>query len=191
MLAKFRSQLSYSRVVATLALFVALGGSSFAAPARDAASKLISGKRIKNNSIASADIKNNSIKSGDVKNRSLLAKDFKAGQLPAGAVGPRGPVGSVGRLTYVRTDTALDPGDTDLVRSRCPVGQYVTGGSVAVGPYNAGYSQEQPDYDEGEPRSGWSAAAGVDGSESNPVTFTVTALCASGPPPDKIALVGP
>ena len=41
MLAKLRSRLNYANVVATLALFVALGGSSYAAIS-------ISGKNVKN-----------------------------------------------------------------------------------------------------------------------------------------------
>jgi hypothetical protein len=66
-------------VVAYLALFVALGGTGYAAA-----------------KIGSAQIANNSIKSVDVKNRSLLAKDFKPGQLPAGAPGSQGLPGPKG-----------------------------------------------------------------------------------------------
>jgi hypothetical protein len=69
----------HATVVAYLALFVALGGSSYAAV-----------------KIGSAQIANNSIKSVDVKNRSLLAKDFKAGQLPAPAPGSQGLPGPKG-----------------------------------------------------------------------------------------------
>jgi hypothetical protein len=77
---------SPSMAVALLALFVALGGSSYAAL------KVGSGQ-IVNNSVRSKDIRNNDIRSGDVRNRSLLAGDFKAGQLPAG---PRGATGATG-----------------------------------------------------------------------------------------------
>lgn len=72
--------------IAFVALMVALTGSSFAAPARDAASKLISGSKIKKSSITSK----------QVKNGSLLAADFKAGQLPRGAAGPAGRAGARG-----------------------------------------------------------------------------------------------
>jgi hypothetical protein len=73
-------------VISMLALFVALGSSSLAAPVRDAAKKLISGKQIKDSSLTTKDIKN----------RSLLKADFKAGQLPAGAKGDAGPKGDKG-----------------------------------------------------------------------------------------------
>lgn len=74
-----RKFLTYANVLATLALFVALGGSAYAAT-------LITGKQIKDGSITSADIKNGS----------LLALDFKAGQVPAGPAGPAGTAGAAG-----------------------------------------------------------------------------------------------
>jgi hypothetical protein len=76
-------------VVAYLALFVALGGSSYAAVK-------VGSAQIVNNSVASKDVRNESITGADVKNRSLLARDFKAGQLPAGQTGPQGPQGAPG-----------------------------------------------------------------------------------------------
>jgi hypothetical protein len=69
-LAKLRSRLTYANVVATLALFVALGGGSYAAIT-------ITGKNVKNSSLTGKDIKNSSLTSSDVKNRSLLSKDFQ------------------------------------------------------------------------------------------------------------------
>src|SRR2546423_15670451 len=66
--------LSYSNVVATVALFVALGGSSYAA------------LRLPRNSVGSAQVRNHSIKAVD------LARDA----VPAGARGPRGPQGPAG-----------------------------------------------------------------------------------------------
>ena len=82
---------SHATVVAYLALFVALGGSSYAA-------LTISGKNVKNESLTGADVKNNTLGSADVKNGSLLTTDFKAGQLPAGPPGERGPEGPTGPI---------------------------------------------------------------------------------------------
>lgn len=65
---------SYANVTATLALVIALGGTSYAA--------------IK--------LPKNSVTSATVKDRSLLKKDFKTGQLPAGKRGPAGPAGPAG-----------------------------------------------------------------------------------------------
>lgn len=86
----------FAKVVSLLALFVALGGSAYAAVT-------ISGRNVKNGSLTSADIKN----------RSLLSKDFKRGQLPAGprgapgATGASGPRGAAGKaattaFAYIR-----------------------------------------------------------------------------------------
>jgi len=76
-------------VIALLALFVSLGGSSYAV-------SKIGSRQIANNSVSSADIRNNSVQSKDVRDRSLLAKDFKQGQLPAGPKGDTGPQGPQG-----------------------------------------------------------------------------------------------
>jgi hypothetical protein len=86
MLAALSRRLTYANVIATVCLFVVLGGSSVAAPARDAASKLITGKQVKDSSLTTTDIKNGS----------LLPADFKPGQLPAGPQGPPGPAAPKG-----------------------------------------------------------------------------------------------
>lgn len=69
-----RSKLSYANVMATIAVFVALGGSSYAA----------------------VQLANNSVRSKHVKDRSLLKRDFKRGQLPAGPKGDQGAQGIQG-----------------------------------------------------------------------------------------------
>ena len=66
-----------------IALFVALGGASYAAI------------KIPKNSVGAAQIKKNAVTSTKVKDRSLLATDFRTGQLPRGPsdgyVGKRNP----------------------------------------------------------------------------------------------------
>jgi hypothetical protein len=79
MLNRITRRLTYANVMATVALFVALGGSAFAAAK-------ITGKDIKDGSITAADIKNGS----------LLRADFKPGQLGRGAPGPAGVSGAAG-----------------------------------------------------------------------------------------------
>ena len=69
-------------LVAYLALFVALGGTSYAAIVLPA------------NSVGPAQIRNDAVRSAKVKNRSLLAVDFRIGQLPAGARGAQGDPGT-------------------------------------------------------------------------------------------------
>jgi hypothetical protein len=78
--------------LSTVALFAAAGGPALAADATSSTIKLITGKRIKDNSITGADIRNGT----------LTAQDFKAGELPAaqhgtaGEQGERGPAGPAG-----------------------------------------------------------------------------------------------
>jgi hypothetical protein len=91
MLSYLRSHLSYANVMATVAVFIALGGTSYGL-----ATGAIGSREIKDNTIRSKDVRNNEIRSRDVRDRSLLAKDFKAGQLPAGPAGRAGPAGAEG-----------------------------------------------------------------------------------------------
>jgi hypothetical protein len=76
-------------VISLVALFVALGGTSYAALS-------ITGKNVKDSSLTGADIRDSSVTGSDVKDGSLLSKDFKPGQLVAGAPGPQGLKGDAG-----------------------------------------------------------------------------------------------
>ncbi len=82
-----RSRLTYANVMATIAVFVALGGTSYAA-------FTVTGKTVKDASLTGKDLKNESVKSADVSG--LTSRDFAAGQLPAGARGPKGDAGPQG-----------------------------------------------------------------------------------------------
>jgi hypothetical protein len=84
-----KQRLTYANVMATIAVFVALGGSSYAAVR-------ITGKQVADSSLTGRDIKNGSVTGADVKNRSLRALDFKRGQLPRGTTGPQGLQGPKG-----------------------------------------------------------------------------------------------
>jgi len=71
-------------VVAIVALFIALGGASYAAI------------KIPNNSVGTKQLKKNAVTSKKVKNGSLLKADFGKNQLPAGATGAQGAAGNPG-----------------------------------------------------------------------------------------------
>jgi hypothetical protein len=70
--------------MATIAVFIALGGGAYAAI------------KLPSSSVGSKHLKRNAVNSSKVKDRSLLARDFKAGQLPTGAQGAPGPQGPQG-----------------------------------------------------------------------------------------------
>jgi hypothetical protein len=82
---RLHHKLTYANVIASLALFLALGGG-----AAWAATKL------PKSSVGTAQIKANAVTGAKVADGSLLATDFKSGQLPAGPEGKAGPAGPQG-----------------------------------------------------------------------------------------------
>lgn len=85
-----RTHLSYANVMASVAVFIALGGTSYAAIK-------VTGKNVKDSSLTGRDIRNSSLTGSDVRDRSLLSRDFRDGQLPAGPPGAQGAQGAPGR----------------------------------------------------------------------------------------------
>src|ERR671917_1110778 len=77
-----RPNLTYANVVSTLALFVALGGTSYA---------------VARNSVGSAQLRANAVTSAKVKNRSLRLTDLSP-SARTGTRGPRGPAGPPGQF---------------------------------------------------------------------------------------------
>jgi hypothetical protein len=76
-------------------LFIALGGVSYGS--QGAVFQLITGSRIKDNSLTGKDIRNSSLTGTDVKNKSLTAADFNGSvRGPAGVQGPAGTPGAPG-----------------------------------------------------------------------------------------------
>jgi hypothetical protein len=79
-----RPRLSYANVTSTLALFLAVGGVSWAAAT------------LPKNSVGAKQIKRGAVASAEVKNRSLKPADFALGALPAGPKGDKGDKGDPG-----------------------------------------------------------------------------------------------
>ena len=147
----FRKRPSAALVVASLALLVALGGTSFAA------AKLT----LPRNSVGNAQLRNNAVTSIKVKNFSLRRIDFAPGQVPAGprgrtgppgAAGPAGAAGAAGATGPAGVTGATGPtgasgatnlkvsgavvsvagGATGSTFAACPSGQRATGGGAAL-----------------------------------------------------------
>jgi hypothetical protein len=81
MVARIRAGLSYANVVGTLALFIALGGVSYAAV------------KLPSHSVGSKELKTGAVTSAKVRNGTLRKKDFKKSELPHGATGSAGADG--------------------------------------------------------------------------------------------------
>lgn len=85
--------LTYSNVIATLALFVALGGTSFAAVSL--ARNSVGSKQIRTGAVGASELKSAAVSSRDVRNGSLRIRDL-ADTTQGALRGPVGPVGPVG-----------------------------------------------------------------------------------------------
>jgi Collagen triple helix repeat (20 copies) len=141
---KRRIRLTYANVIASIALFAALGGSSYAALA-------VTGAQVRDGSLSGRDVRNASLTGADVRDHALLSRDFKQGQLPAGpkgdpgAPGPQGPKGDTGAPG--QQGTKGDPGfaGRELVTqvggessgdkftfATCPVGKVAVGGGARI-----------------------------------------------------------
>lgn len=128
---KLKGQLTFSNVIACVALFVALGGAAFAAT------------QLPKNSVGTKQLKKGAVTSVKVKDHSLQAADF-AGQLPAGPKGDRGAPGAPGEpgtpgesgkrgpsdAYYVYDNNALNNSKT--ISLTVPGGSYVASGSIWV-----------------------------------------------------------
>jgi hypothetical protein len=91
---RLRRHLTFANVVSVVALFVALGGSSYAAVALTRNS--IKSKHIGKGQVKRSDLARNAVNGEKVANGSLRAQDFAPGELPAGERGPTGDRGPEG-----------------------------------------------------------------------------------------------
>jgi hypothetical protein len=106
MLSRIKTHMTPASLLAMVALFVALGGVSYAAA-----------------TIGSAQIKNNSVKSVDIKNGTIAAKDIRKSTRNAlrGQQGPQGVPGPPGGAAATAFAVVNDPagaGNATLVRGR-------------------------------------------------------------------------
>ena len=101
MIHRLREHTTYGNVVATLALFVALGGTSYAAI------------KLPRNSVGASELRTGAVRSAEVKDRSLGLGDLSptARRLLQGEKGEQGPIGPQG--------PPGDPGGTMYVASIC------------------------------------------------------------------------
>lgn len=134
------SKITYANVVATLALFIALGGVSWAAVKLPKNS--VGTKQIKKNAVTSAKIKKNAITSAKIKNGSVVAAKVKGDSLTGGQI-DESSLGVVPSSSVAATasDTqravrrvnisaaAADEGSARAAASEVPLGSY---GQISV-----------------------------------------------------------
>lgn len=131
--------------VAYLALFVALGGTSYAAATlpRDSVGNAqlrnasVGNLKLRNHSVSTLKLRNNAVTSAKVRDGSLLMRDFKPGQLKVAlktAKGPAGPPGPSG-ATKVATRVVSGPVGADARFSAtavCLTGERAVGGGANI-----------------------------------------------------------
>jgi hypothetical protein len=102
MFARLRSRLTFANTMSLIALFVALGGTGYAAV------------NLPKNSVGSRQLKPNAVTSSKVKNGALLAADFKAGDKGDrgnnGTDGTNGAPGSATAFARVQANGTLELG---------------------------------------------------------------------------------
>jgi hypothetical protein len=81
-----RRRLTYANTMATIAVLIALGGTSYAAAK-------LTGRDVKDGSLTGADVRNSSLNSRDIADRSLRAIDFRRRALRPGREGEPGENG--------------------------------------------------------------------------------------------------
>jgi hypothetical protein len=94
LLARVRARVTYANTMSTLAVFIALGGTTYAATALPRNS--VGSAQIRTNAVGSSEIRNGSVRSSDIRNRSVTLSDISTSARTAlrGAQGPAGPAGA-------------------------------------------------------------------------------------------------
>ena len=114
----------YANVTATLALIVALGGTSYAAITLPRNS--VGSKQIKKRAVTNSKLRPNAVTTSKVKDGSLRAKDFKAGDLPAG------PAGATNVVIRTAGNPSVPAGERGKVIVPCHAGEKAISGGLAV-----------------------------------------------------------
>ncbi|HEY5943495.1 MAG TPA: hypothetical protein VIT89_11635 [Solirubrobacterales bacterium] len=161
MIARIAKSLTFSNVIACLALFIALGGSVYAA-------NKISGKQIKKSSLPGNRIKPKTIPANRIKPNSLTGKQINEKTLTGVSAA------ALTNVQYQAVTGELPPeGRTGTLTANCPAGAYAIGGGATLS------SDERGVVNSSGPsslRTGWTATGYSWYSFARP-TMTVTAVC--------------
>lgn len=173
-----RSHLTYANVVATLALFIALGGVSYAALKLPRNS--VGGAQIKDGAVANSDLAANAVTGKKVKAASLDGSDIQGAVTSATTATTATTAGTATALERIafRTATVTVPAwsgsgtyPTATATAQCESGQTVIAGGVNVDTQNDLWIND--DHPNGT--DGWTAVVASDAQAPHEVT--VTAIC--------------
>jgi hypothetical protein len=195
-MSRLRKSLTFSNVVAMVALFFALGGSVYAAsnkisgtqikpkslPGNRIKAKSVTGTQIKNGSIGAPQLKVGAVSAGQIQSGSITGTQIKAGsisgtQIQSGSLGATQinqttltgiSAANVHTVQYVTVVVPLN--ELKSGTATCPTGMKVIGGGAVTSEPKLAYINEAAPNAE---RSGWFAA----GYGEVGMTMTITAIC--------------
>ena len=165
----FKRRINYANVTASIALFVALGGTGYAAIKIPA--KSVGTLQLKNKAVTRAKIADRAVNGAKVKDGSLSGADI------AGKVGAAGTADALAQLNRVTVTGTSDPspgGGVFTVKpatAGCPAGTFVVGGGASLSDH--GYQEVNDSY----PSSATSWTANVANYGATAPTFSVYAVC--------------
>lgn len=104
MLLKVRERLTYANVMATGAVFIALGGTSYALTLPR---NSVGSSELRKNSVGRSELRSGVVSSSEVRNRSLRLRDLapRTRESLRGPVGPAGPQGRPGVALFAAVDS--------------------------------------------------------------------------------------
>lgn len=173
-----------------LALFVALGGTSYATVVT-VPKNSVDTAALKRNAVKASKIAPNAVRTGHVLDGSLLSADFKAGQIPQGPKGDQGDKGDEGdpgaTNVVVRTMAPCSPLPTNehcVARPMCQTTERAVGGGAGF-TGNLGNEEMQQSYpveadqsaaEDGDTPVGWlSIIENKAATPQSPIAYVVCA----------------
>jgi hypothetical protein len=186
MMVRIGKALSFSNVIACLALFVALGGSVYAAgkisgdqikpnslPGNRVKARSLTAKQVKPGSLTGTQIKAGSLSAGKIQAGSLTGAQIKPGSLTSTEINQSTLTGvsasALAKVQYTSATVSLTPGGTGGTAS-CPPGTNVIGGGALVSnEIEAIVNDDGPN----SSRTGWTAT----GFGEIGTSMTITAIC--------------
>jgi hypothetical protein len=169
MLTAIRARISYANVVATIALFVVLGGTSYAALQLPRNS--VGSKELKRNAVTAPKIKRNAVTAAKIKRNAVTGSKVREATLEK--VPQAGAADALGNFDYNSATVANPPQQNTPGTVSCDPGQRVVGGGIRADDI---VNQVLVDsYPRGT--DGWSGTVFNGGGGT--VNFTIFAICTS------------
>jgi hypothetical protein len=192
---RLRSHLS-EHVVGYLALFITVGGTSYAAARLPANS--VGTAQLRKGAVTAPKLAKRAVDTTKVKNATLVAADFAPGQIPQGSKGATGPQGATGPtgakgdpgpagvtdILLATGSSGSDGSSPKFARAACPAGYSVVGGGFTrtgetTAPIFLDDSSVQGSRAFTPPLGGWIVSAHAQSGYTNAWSIQAVAICMS------------